>query len=121
MEDAAVLTACLSKTSNVNLAAAVYELVRKQRGEAIQDSALSQSKTLHLPPGPEQKVPDEKIRQAMRNKEVGEHSKNPDKWIDTEWQDFMWKTDVMRDTLDKWDEYVATIDEHYLHQTTARL
>lgn len=119
MEDAAVLTACLSKTSNVTLAAAVYELVRKKRGEAIQDSALAQSKTLHLPPGPEQQARDEKIRQAMNNKKTDERSENPDRWIDTEWQDFMWKTDVMRDTLDKWDEYVAKIEGHDLNHTKA--
>lgn len=88
IEDAGVLACTLSliddnSDSEIEKALAVYEEVRKSRGEAIQNSATTTRKALHLPDGEEQRKRDE----AMRK---GGDEKNPDLWADHEWQDFMW-------------------------------
>ena len=100
LEDAAVLAITLSLTDDVPLALRVYENARKKRAETIQDSAARTRMTLHLPDGPEQEA---------RDLAMGSEGKNPDLFVDTSWQDYMWKTDVMKDTLDGWDRYVAEV------------
>jgi salicylate hydroxylase len=62
VEDAGVLTKVFTKTSDVDLALAVYELVRKDRAEKIQTSAVDTRNTLHLPNGEAQRKRDENIR-----------------------------------------------------------
>jgi salicylate hydroxylase len=85
IEDAGVLTCALSMTDNADLALAVYELVRKDRGERIQNSAATTRISLHLPDGPEQRARDAAIAGSTKE---GAH--NPDLWADREWQNFMW-------------------------------
>lgn len=81
IEDAGVLTCALSLTDSVPTALAVYESVRKERAERIQNSAAVTRKALHLPDGEEQRKRDEAIRGS---------GKNPDLWADPSWQEFMW-------------------------------
>ena len=108
IEDAAVLAVCLTLTPHVRVALAIYTLVRKSRGEAIQQSASTTKTALHLPDGPEQEKRDEAIRNA-RGKE-GRGGRNPDLWADREWQDFMWGVDVMRETVERWEEWKERVD-----------
>ena len=102
IEDAAVLTITLSLADDVPTALRVYEKIRKARGEAIQASAASTRQALHLPDGAEQKKRDEAI---------GGAGPNPDLWADTDWQDFMWGVDVMKDALTNWNQYIAGIQD----------
>jgi salicylate hydroxylase len=85
IEDAAVLTCALSLTVDVDLALQVYELVRKDRGELIQSSALETRRVLHLPDGPAQRERDEAFAASSKA-----DARNPDLWVDRSWQDFMW-------------------------------
>ncbi|PYI07409.1 FAD/NAD(P)-binding domain-containing protein [Aspergillus sclerotiicarbonarius CBS 121057] len=81
IEDAGVLACALSLTEDLDGALAVDERVRKDRAEKIQKSAAVTRKALHLPDGDEQRKRDEAIRGP---------GKNPDRWADQDWQDFMW-------------------------------
>ncbi|RAH64856.1 FAD/NAD(P)-binding domain-containing protein [Aspergillus aculeatinus CBS 121060] len=110
IEDAGVLTCALSMTDSVPKALAVYELVRKDRAERIQKSAAVTRKALHLPDGEEQVKRDEAIRGS---------GKNPDLWADPSWQDFMWGTDVMKDTVENWDDLVAKSHGYHVHAVHA--
>jgi salicylate hydroxylase len=98
IEDAAVLATAFTCTDNVSLALGVYEVVRKQRAERIAASAAATGRTLHLSDGAEQRERDNKIRNAARGVSDG------DDWRDTQWQDYVWGTDVMRVTIDQWEE-----------------
>ncbi|MCJ1405496.1 hypothetical protein MMC11_008724 [Xylographa trunciseda] len=115
IEDAGTLTMCFSITSDVPLALEIYQYVRKTRGEAIQQSAATTRKALHLPDGPEQYKRDE----AIRTSKHGGH--NPDLWADTEWQQFMWGVDVMKDTLENWDTYKGKVEGHHLTPLNATI
>lgn len=86
IEDAGVLQCVLAKSSdNIPLALEVYQSVRKARAEAVQGSANTTRRSLHLPDGPEQKERDRKISEASRGK-----GENPDMWADKTFQEFMW-------------------------------
>ncbi|OJJ31295.1 hypothetical protein ASPWEDRAFT_31950 [Aspergillus wentii DTO 134E9] len=114
IEDAGVLTCALSLTDDVKTALAVYERVRKDRAERIQNSASVTRKALHLPDGEQQRKRDAAFKGT---------GKNPDLWADREFQDFMWGeliqtvginidadligTDVMKQTVENWDSLVA--------------
>lgn len=114
MEDAAVLQCVLAKcSSNIPLALEVYEQVRKARAEAVQGSAATTRKALHLPDGPEQEERDRKIAGA------GEGGENPDLWADKQFQEFMWGTDVMKDTIVRWPEWKARAEGTHLHALAA--
>ncbi|RYP63449.1 hypothetical protein DL769_006947 [Monosporascus sp. CRB-8-3] len=102
MEDAAVLAAAFTCTSDVQLALGVYERVRKDRAEKIAASAAATREVLHLHDGPGQIKRDEAIRNASRKS--GDH---PDKWGNQKWQDYMWGIDVVKDTIEKWDQPVS--------------
>ncbi|KAJ5294076.1 salicylate hydroxylase [Penicillium antarcticum] len=110
IEDAGVLTCALSLTDSVPKALAVYELVRKERAERIQNSATVTRKALHLPDGAAQRKRDDAIHGS---------GKTPDLWADPSWQDFMWGTDVMKDMVDKWDDLVAHSHGYHLHTLQA--
>ncbi|KAI9810901.1 MAG: hypothetical protein M1827_005760 [Pycnora praestabilis] len=110
IEDAGVLTVAFTKTSDVPLALEIYEAVRKARGEAIQNSAATTRKALHLDDGPEQEERDRRIRGP---------GKNPDLWADSEWQHFMWGTDVMKDTWENWTDYKSKVEGHALEAVAA--
>lgn len=114
VEDAGTIVAAFTQTSDVSDALAVYEEVRKARGEAIQQSASKTRRSLHLPDGPEQQKRDEAIRAAGKGQ-----GHNPDLWADTEWQTFMWGVDVMKDTVEKWDELLSKARGHHLHDVSA--
>ena len=103
IEDAAVLTVSLSLADDVDTALAVYEAVRKDRGEAIQNSANTTRTALHLPDGPEQE---------KRDKAIAGTGPNPDMWANRDWQDFMWGVDIMKETIENWDELAAQIREN---------
>ena len=106
IEDAAVLTVALSlicSTDEIRSALSVYETIRKARGEAIQASACSTQKALHLPDGPEQEERDRKIKQSSMNATT---QRNPDLWADQQWQDFMWGVDVMKETFKTFEELI---------------
>jgi salicylate hydroxylase len=110
IEDAGVIVAALTCTDDAELALKVYEKVRKERGEKIQGSAAKNRQNLHLPDGPEQQIRDEAIRNASR----GEGG-SPDLLADKEWQHFMWGVDVMRDTIEQWDELVSVVRNQNTH------
>ncbi|KAL1311258.1 hypothetical protein AAFC00_001447 [Neodothiora populina] len=115
IEDGAVLQVALAKSSiDVPLAIQVYEQVRKARGEAVQGSAAITRKALHLPDGPEQRERDAKIKAASAGK-----GNNPDLWADPEFQQFIWGTDVMYDTLIKWPEWKARVQGTHLQALSA--
>ncbi|KAH6664185.1 salicylate hydroxylase [Halenospora varia] len=104
IEDAAVLALTLSLISSkkeIGTALGVYELVRKERAERVQRSAERTRKVLHLVDGEEQVERDLKIRGKREN---------PDQWCDGEWQDFMWGTDIMQQTLDNWPNLVKKVE-----------
>jgi salicylate hydroxylase len=110
IEDAAVLSIVLSRITSrdeVEIALGVYEAVRKERGEMIQQSASTTQKALHLPDGPEQRYRDGQIRAAAaaqrlqrQDAKIGE---NPDLWADENWQNFMWAADVMSEVYENWE------------------
>ncbi|ETS79361.1 hypothetical protein PFICI_09214 [Pestalotiopsis fici W106-1] len=106
IEDAGVIVAALTCTDNVEVALQVYELVRKDRAEKVQASAVRNRENLHLQDGPQQEKRDEAIRSANRGE-----GQNPDLLADKEWQNFMWGVDVMRDTIEQWDELVVKAKE----------
>ncbi|KAF2770521.1 hypothetical protein EJ03DRAFT_326414 [Teratosphaeria nubilosa] len=115
IEDAGVLQCVLAKCSaDVPLALAVYESVRKARGKAIQGSAAMTRVELHLPDGLAQQERDRKIREASQGT-----GNNPDLWADQTFQEFMWGTDVMKDTIVKWPEHQARAKWTLLHALTA--
>lgn len=114
IEDAGVLVAAFTQTDDVSKALEVYQEVRKRRGEKIQQSADTTRRSLHLPDGPEQQQRDDAIRAAARGQ-----GHNPDLWADQDFQDFMWGTDVMQDTVWKWDELVSKARGHHVHGVSA--
>ncbi|GKT43292.1 FAD-dependent monooxygenase OpS4 [Colletotrichum spaethianum] len=104
IEDAAVLAAALTCTSNVPLALRAYEAVRKERAEKIAASAASTGQSLHLADGEEQRKRDDAIRKAI----VGDD--RADRWCDNEWQDYMWANDVVKYTIENWTELAAKVE-----------
>lgn len=104
IEDAGVLTCALSLADDVSTAIKVYENVRKERAERVQNSASITRNALHLPDGEEQRKRDEAIKGKGRN---------PDLWADKDFQEFMWGVDVMKETVEHWDEKVAAVQGHY--------
>lgn len=109
IEDAGVLTmalAMISSTEKIEDALKVYEVIRKERGEAIQASARDTQRALHLVDGREQEERDRRIRESTEAARKGgeEGKRNPDLWADQQWQEFMWGVDVMRETVERWDE-----------------
>ncbi|GAB7346252.1 hypothetical protein MBLNU457_4981t1 [Dothideomycetes sp. NU457] len=117
MEDGAVLACVLAKSStDVPLAVDIYEQVRKARGEAVQSSAGVTRKALHLPDGPEQQERDRKIGEAGSGK-----ADNPDLWADKSFQEFIWGTDIMKDTLVRWPEWKARAEGTHLHALGAMM
>ncbi|KAI1306390.1 putative salicylate hydroxylase [Xylaria venustula] len=96
LEDAATLAMAFTCTDAVELALAMYQFIRKDRSEWIQASATSNGHTLHLPDGEEQKKRDDCIRAASRG-----NGANPDQWNDKKTRDFMWRVDVMAETINK--------------------
>lgn len=120
IEDAGVLACALSlipssEQKDIESALRVYELVRKKRGEDIQASAAETRRALHLPDGEEQRKRDE----AMRKSGEGKGGKNPDLWADSEWQDFMWGVDVMRNTVEEWDVLRSKVQGHHVGSLNA--
>ncbi|EPS36478.1 hypothetical protein H072_9988 [Dactylellina haptotyla CBS 200.50] len=109
IEDAAVLTVALGlmdSPEKIKDALKAYEVIRKERGEAIQASARETQRILHLPDGKEQEERDRRIREsteAARREGNGE-KRNPDLWADQQWQEFMWGVDVMKDTMERWED-----------------
>ncbi|KAK6532104.1 hypothetical protein TWF694_003266 [Orbilia ellipsospora] len=111
IEDAGVLTVALGLIDGVERvgdALKVYEAVRKERGEAIQASATATQRQLHLVDGKEQEERDRRIREsteaARRDGGNNGEKRNPDLWADQQWQEFMWGVDIMKDTLERWDD-----------------
>ncbi|KAG9841542.1 FAD/NAD(P)-binding domain-containing protein, partial [Aureobasidium melanogenum] len=105
IEDAGVLQVVLNKSStDIDLAVKIYEQVRKARGEAVQASASEVRTALHLPDGLEQRERDDKIRLAGQGK-----GNNPDLWADKDMQQWLWGTDIMKETLLKWPEWKARV------------
>ncbi|KAI1277651.1 putative salicylate hydroxylase [Xylaria sp. FL0933] len=98
LEDAATLAMAFTCTDEIELALGMYQLIRKGRSEWIQASATSNGSTLHLPDGEEQRRRDETIRAASRGD--GPH---PDQWNDKKAREFMWRVDVMAETIDKFE------------------
>ncbi|KAI1751500.1 putative salicylate hydroxylase [Xylaria castorea] len=99
IEDAGTLAMAFTCTDRIELALELYQLVRKDRSERIQASAGNTGHTLHLPDGEEQRRRDESIRAASR----GMGTANPDQLSDRESREFMWKIDVMAETINRFD------------------
>lgn len=110
IEDAAVIAIAFTCTPDVHAALALYESIRKERAEKIAASALHTGRSLHLPDGPEQEKRDEFIRRAGSKDGSGKRDK-ADKWTDQKWQDYMWGVDVMRETVEKWNELEGRSEE----------
>lgn len=106
IEDAGVLAAALTCTADVPLALGVYQAIRKERAERISASAAATGRNLHLPDGPEQEARD----QVFRRQREGLADDSMDKWCDGEWQNYMWGTDVMKDTIESWDNLAAEVE-----------
>lgn len=118
IEDAGVLQCVLAKSStDIPLALAAFESVRKARAEAVQGSAASTRKALHLPDGAAQRERDEQIQRAGNGN--GKGGENPDLWADTTFQQFIWGVDVMRDTIVRWPEHRARAAGSYLDSLAA--
>ena len=103
LEDAAVLVECFRKTSDVQLALAVYQLARKERAEKIQLSGAEIRSVIHLLDGPEQEARDERYRA------IATGGANPDKFVDSAWQDFVFGVDVVADLRRDWDTLVGEV------------
>jgi len=103
IDDAGVLSVSLSLADDIPTALGVYGIVRKRRGESIQNSADTTRKALHLPDGPEQEKCDEAIQGT---------GPNPNLWSDHEWQDFMWGVDVTKASIQIWGKWVAQVKGH---------
>jgi salicylate hydroxylase len=87
VEDGAVLSVCLAMIDSkekINTALKVYELVRKERAETVQASAVQTRRVLHLHDGQEQEDRDEMIRNAAKG------GPNPDLWSDKSFQQWCW-------------------------------
>jgi salicylate hydroxylase len=87
VEDGAVLSVCLAMIDSkeqINTALKVYELVRKERAETVQVSAIQTRQALHLHDGKEQEDRDEIIRNAAKG------GPNPDLWSDKSFQKWCW-------------------------------
>jgi salicylate hydroxylase len=87
VEDGAVLGVCLAMIDSkeqINTALKVYELVRKERAEAVQTSSDQTRRALHLHDGKEQEDRDEMIRNAAKG------GPNPDLWSDKSFQQWCW-------------------------------
>ena len=76
VEDAGSLTEIFTLTDDIDLGLRVYQHIRKERAEKMQQSTLDTQHALHLPDGPEQIARDEAMRAAMRG------GSNPDRWSD---------------------------------------
>ncbi|KAI0879162.1 putative salicylate hydroxylase [Hypoxylon argillaceum] len=100
LEDAGVLAMAFTCTDDIELALALYESVRKARSEQIQASATKTGNALHLQEGEEQRKRDESIRAAVRG--VGA---NPDQWNDRQSREFMWRVDVMAETINRFKSF----------------
>ncbi|KAJ8133294.1 hypothetical protein O1611_g331 [Lasiodiplodia mahajangana] len=107
LEDAGVLAMAFTCTDQVEIALALYESVRKSRSERIQATATNTGNTLHLPDGEEQKRRDEAIRAASRG--LGP---NPDKWNDKQSREFMWRVDVMAETINQFESLAQETGIH---------
>ncbi|KAF7716618.1 Salicylate 1-monooxygenase [Penicillium ucsense] len=100
IEDAGVLACVLSLGGDevdIPTRLKVYERLRKDRAEKIQNSAAETRLALHLPDGDKQRERDEAMKSG---------GENPDLWADRDWQAFMWGTDVMQQTVEGWDDLV---------------
>jgi salicylate hydroxylase len=87
VEDGAVLGICLAfidSKDQINTALKVYELVRKERAETVQATAIQTRQALHLHDGKQQQDRDDMIRNAPN----GAH--NPDLWSDRSFQQWCW-------------------------------
>jgi salicylate hydroxylase len=89
VEDGAVIAACLAMIDNkaqINTALKVYELVRKERAEIVQTSAIQARGALHLRDGKEQEARDAIIRNVVKG------GPNPDLQADKSFQQWCWVT-----------------------------
>jgi salicylate hydroxylase len=87
VEDGAVLGVCLAMIDNkdqINTALKVYELVRKERAETVQISALKTRQVLHLHDGKEQEDRDDLLRNIAKG------GSSPDLWSDKSFQKWCW-------------------------------
>ncbi|KAI0411163.1 putative salicylate hydroxylase [Xylaria grammica] len=86
IEDAGTLAIAFTCTDNIELALGMYQLIRKDRSERIQVN------------GEEQRRRDDSIRAASRG--LGT---NPDQWSDRRSREFMWRVDVIAETINKFN------------------
>ncbi|CAF1223470.1 unnamed protein product [Adineta steineri] len=108
VEDAAVLAISLAMIDNknqINTALKVYELLRKERAEIIQTSAVHMRQTLHLHDGKQQEERDDLIR----NKVKGDC--NPDLWSDESFEAWCWGMDVQQQAITMWNQLVELISK----------
>lgn len=75
----------------------------------MQSSASQTKRALHLADGPQQVERDRKIQEASLGRGT-----NPDLWADRTFQQYIWGTDVMYDTIVKWPEWKARVDEKHI-------
>ena len=100
LEDAAVFAECFSLTDDIPFALSMYETSRKERAERIQQSASDVSNVIHLPDGPQQEARDARYMAKSQ-------SHQSDKYVDADWQDFMYGVDVVQELRQKWNELAA--------------
>ncbi|KAI1434398.1 putative salicylate hydroxylase [Xylaria sp. CBS 124048] len=107
IEDAATLAMAFTCTDNIELALDMYQQVRKSRSERIQASAKRTGYALHLPDGEEQRSRDESIRAVSQ----GSGGENPDQWNDRQSREYMWRVDVMAQTISRFESLVENLDK----------
>ncbi|KOC16435.1 putative salicylate hydroxylase [Aspergillus flavus AF70] len=101
VEDAAALAILLSIIPSrhaIPEALRAYEMSRKPRAEAIQQSGMANRTILHLPDGPEQEARDKQFLASRSS------AANPDKWADAETQKLLWGWDAEEHALATWSE-----------------
>lgn len=119
IEDAGVLACCLSlfeftsgerRGVGIEDRLKIFERVRKERAERVQNSASETRRVLHLPDGEEQRARDARMRGVGKGQRLvdGEKGRNPDLWADRQWQEFMWGVDVMKVVIESWEDLVRS-------------
>lgn len=102
LEDGAVLAECLVRTGHTDdlpRMMEVYELLRKERAQRIQQLSRRNGVVWHFADGEEQERRDRAMRGELKKGEV-----NPNLWADAGFQPWLFGHDAIRDANGRMDE-----------------
>lgn len=102
VEDAAVLAECLDRAGHADdlgVVMEVYESIRKERAERIQDGARANGVVWHFDDGDEQERRDRAMGGTLREGEV-----NPNLWADSKFRPWLMGYDAIRDANERLDD-----------------